>query len=201
MNQVVEKIESARRGAAPSAREPVTDFLISNGITPKGSIIISTGHRLAATQERELNITLGRCNARSRLSPNSLHCISTERRLKLAYFHLTSPPPPNTTLNSSFFYHFLPEIEKLLSGALSSGGSGGGSKRFCDVTKDKPIKVTVRTSVPTREHPKVIENIFLCQIQLFKNSTFTFVNSFSSILLVNCSVLKAIRSNVYKRRH
>jgi len=40
-----------------------------------------------------------------------------------------------------------------LSGSLSSGV--GGSKRFCDVTKDKPIKVTVRTSVPTREHPKV----------------------------------------------
>ncbi|XP_046449686.1 protein quaking-B-like [Daphnia pulex] len=56
------------------------------------------------------------------------------------------------------------EIERLLSGGSvkdssanggsSGGSSAGGSKRFCDVTKDKPIKVTVRTSVPTRDHPK-----------------------------------------------
>ncbi|KAK4026077.1 RNA-binding protein asd-2 isoform X1 [Daphnia magna] len=54
------------------------------------------------------------------------------------------------------------EIERLLNGGSvkessvngSCSGTAGGSKRFCDVTKDKPIKVTVRTSVPTRDHPK-----------------------------------------------
>ena len=45
------------------------------------------------------------------------------------------------------------EIERLLNGG--SKDPSPGSKRFCDVTKDKPIKVTVRTSVPTRDHPKV----------------------------------------------
>ena len=50
-------------------------------------------------------------------------------------------------------YEITAEIERLLNGG--SKDPSPGSKRFCDVTKDKPIKVTVRTSVPTRDHPKV----------------------------------------------
>ena len=64
-----------------------------------------------------------------------------------------------------FLSHITAEIERLLSGgsvkdssvngSSCSASAAGGSKRFCDVTKDKPIKVTIRTSVPTRDHPKV----------------------------------------------
>jgi len=47
------------------------------------------------------------------------------------------------------------EIERVLSGAKDGQREETpGGKKFCDVTKDKPIKVTVRTSVPTRDHPK-----------------------------------------------
>ena len=44
------------------------------------------------------------------------------------------------------------EIDRVVNGRDAEPRS---SKRFCDVTKDKPIKVTVRTAVPTRDHPKV----------------------------------------------
>ena len=51
---------------------------------------------------------------------------------------------------------WLIEIERVLSGAKDGQREETpGGKKFCDVTKDKPIKVTVRTSVPTRDHPKV----------------------------------------------
>ena len=56
------------------------------------------------------------------------------------------------------FCLFWAEIERILNGGKVSGSRDEGShsgKKFCDVTKDKPIKVTVRTYVPTRDHPKV----------------------------------------------
>lgn len=34
--------------------------------------------------------------------------------------------------------------------------------RMIDITRDKPIKVTVRVSVPVRDHPKVRFSIFYC---------------------------------------
>lgn len=57
------------------------------------------------------------------------------------------------------------EIERMLTGGSVAGAGktsawrdaangGAGGKKFCDVTKDKPIKVTVRTYVPTKDHPK-----------------------------------------------
>jgi len=60
--------------------------------------------------------------------------------------------------NSCFFFASICELE--IERVLSGGKDGqreesSGGKKFCDVTKDKPIKVTVRTSVPTRDHPKV----------------------------------------------
>ena len=69
-------------------------------------------------------------------------------------------------------YEITAEIERLLNGG--SKDPSPGSKRFCDVTKDKPIKVTVRTSVPTRDHPKVgfsfffFYSTFLCVPRLVR---------------------------------
>ena len=34
---------------------------------------------------------------------------------------------------------------------------GGEQRRMVDITRDKPIKVTVRVVVPVRDHPKVSE--------------------------------------------
>ena len=59
-------------------------------------------------------------------------------------------------LSDRFGLVWLVEIERVLSGAKDGQrDESSGAKKFCDVTKDKPIKVTVRTSVPTRDHPKV----------------------------------------------
>jgi KH domain-containing RNA-binding signal transduction-associated protein 3 len=44
-----------------------------------------------------------------------------------------------------------------LNGSSSTrrGGEGGEQRRMVDITRDKPIKVTVRVVVPVRDHPKV----------------------------------------------
>ncbi|XP_069678769.1 KH domain-containing, RNA-binding, signal transduction-associated protein 2-like [Periplaneta americana] len=46
--------------------------------------------------------------------------------------------------------------EKSLNGSSSArrGGEGGEQRRMVDITRDKPIKVTVRVVVPVRDHPK-----------------------------------------------
>jgi hypothetical protein len=47
--------------------------------------------------------------------------------------------------------------EKSLNGSSNArrGGDGVEQRRMVDITRDKPIKVTVRVVVPVRDHPKV----------------------------------------------
>ncbi|PNF25702.1 hypothetical protein B7P43_G15607 [Cryptotermes secundus] len=53
------------------------------------------------------------------------------------------------------------ELERLQNGgrplqANSSGNrSGTDERRFADIIKEKPLKVTIRVLVPVKEHPKV----------------------------------------------
>ena len=99
---------------------------------------------------------------------------------------------------------FFPEIERILNGGKVSGPrdeSGHSGQKFCDVTKDKPIKVTVRTYVPTRDHPKVSsDSPDQCRRAgdaggNVINVPLLFCFSFrrSSISWANCSDPKAIR--------
>lgn len=50
--------------------------------------------------------------------------------------------------------------EKSLNGSSNArrGGDGVEQRRMVDITRDKPIKVTVRVVVPVRDHPKVSEH-------------------------------------------
>lgn len=36
-----------------------------------------------------------------------------------------------------------------------SGGKSESTRRMVDITRDKPIKVSIRVAVPVRDHPKV----------------------------------------------
>lgn len=57
--------------------------------------------------------------------------------------------------------HFVSELERLQNGGrpLQANSSGNRSstdeRRFADIIKEKPLKVTVRVLVPVKEHPKV----------------------------------------------
>jgi KH domain-containing RNA-binding signal transduction-associated protein 3 len=59
--------------------------------------------------------------------------------------------------------HFLSTDSSSGSERSSIGSSsarrseGGEQRRMVDITRDKPIKVTVRVVVPVRDHPKVSE--------------------------------------------
>lgn len=52
--------------------------------------------------------------------------------------------------------------ERLSRNSSQSGGSSSTSStsveklKMLDITRDKPIKVSVRVSVPVKDHPKVI---------------------------------------------
>lgn len=56
---------------------------------------------------------------------------------------------------------FVSELERLQNGgrpqqANSSGNrSSTDERRFADIIKEKPLKVTIRVLVPVKEHPKV----------------------------------------------
>ena len=62
-------------------------------------------------------------------------------------------------------YHFLSTDNSSGSERSSIGSSsarrseGGEQRRMVDITRDKPIKVTVRVVVPVRDHPKVSEKM------------------------------------------
>lgn len=36
-----------------------------------------------------------------------------------------------------------------------NGGKSESTRRMVDITRDKPIKVSIRVAVPVRDHPKV----------------------------------------------
>jgi hypothetical protein len=67
---------------------------------------------------------------------------------------LTSGPKSNS-------FALLSELERLQNGGrpLQANSSGSRSstdeRRFADIIKEKPLKVTIRVLVPVKEHPKV----------------------------------------------
>ncbi|KDR24256.1 hypothetical protein L798_06725 [Zootermopsis nevadensis] len=54
------------------------------------------------------------------------------------------------------------ELERLQNGGRSLHSTSNGNRannedrRFADIIKEKPIKVTIRVLVPVKEHPKML---------------------------------------------
>ncbi|KAL1115123.1 hypothetical protein AAG570_007154 [Ranatra chinensis] len=65
--------------------------------------------------------------------------------------NIATPPPSEEILSQLFLF-------TASGGSGRNGGNGGDSsapKRMVDITRDKPIKVTIRVVVPVRDHPKL----------------------------------------------
>lgn len=58
-------------------------------------------------------------------------------------------------MNYSTNLVFLSDVDRGGSTAVRRASPGREERKFADVIKEKPIKVTVRVLVPVKEHPKV----------------------------------------------
>jgi hypothetical protein len=78
-----------------------------------------------------------------------------------SYVYFTSDPQSDSFL-------LVVELERLQKGGrpLHNNSSGNRAstedRRFADIIKEKPLKVTIRVLVPVKEHPKVSARPCFC---------------------------------------
>jgi hypothetical protein len=88
-------------------------------------------------------------------------------------------------------------LERLQNGGrpLQANSTGNrpsaDERRFADIIKEKPLKVTIRVLVPVKEHPKVSER----EPNSYFESNFPFVRSLLCACVWVCGVSIAVMQN------